>query len=66
MSMAALREPVFTDLPNERAGIRNVVANWELSARISADCNVAPDCNDRTDGSRGLFEGSDRSEERMR
>jgi hypothetical protein len=64
--MVALREPAITDPARERAGVRNVVANLELSARMSADCNIAVDGNDRRDGGRGLFERSDQSEESSR
>jgi hypothetical protein len=50
VSTVALRQPVFTGLAREGAGIRNVFADWELSARIRADCNIAVDCNDGRDG----------------
>jgi hypothetical protein len=36
------------DVAPERAGVHNFFAHLEIGARMSADCNIAADCNDRS------------------
>jgi hypothetical protein len=40
-------DPVITGLIPVRARAHNIFADLKMSARISGDCNVAVDCNDR-------------------
>jgi hypothetical protein len=41
-------DPAITGLVQERARAHNIFADLKMSARISGDCNVAVDCNDRS------------------
>jgi hypothetical protein len=46
VALEVVREPVTISVAHERVRVHNLVANKEMSALISADCNVTVDCNE--------------------